>query len=97
MRRHKMNHLFARLAEVGIGEEQRHGWAEGVLNRPVDSYTSLTVVEIDALISNLNAKPDSYAMCGAPCPDGWPCVGDVSHVDRGEDHAREDGVAWAVR
>lgn len=97
MRRSKMNHLFARLAEVGIGDEQRHGWAEGVLNRTVISYTSLTVDEIDALIANLDAKPDAYVMCGERCPDGWPCVVDVGHVDRGEDHAREDGIAWAVR
>jgi hypothetical protein len=96
-RRRRMGCLFANLAEHGIGDDQRHGWASGVLDRTVDSFSTLTITEIDELISSLNELSDDYVLCGAPCPDGWPCVVDVGHIDRGEDHAREDGVVWAVR
>jgi hypothetical protein len=97
-RQRQMGRLFANFAEHGIGETQRHGWASGVLNREVKSFTSLTAGEIEELIGSLIQPPDDeYVMCGAPCPDGWPCVVDAGHIDRGEDHAREDGLAWMVR
>lgn len=99
-----MGRLFALQAEAGITEEARHNWASGVLNRSVSSYTTLTEEDLDMLITDAQqivSEPieptGEYEMCGAPCPDGWPCVVDAGHVDRGEDHAREDGLAWMVR
>lgn len=104
-RREKMGRLFALQAKVPITEQKRHGWATIELNRqhdPVTTYRDLTENEIDRLSAAaeriINGSPeDDYVMCGAPCPDGWPCVVDAGHVGRGEDHAREDGLAWPVR
>lgn len=101
-RQDQMRRLFVLQGKAGISEEERHDWASGVLNRPVTTYQSLTTAELDGLAAAaeriVNGSPeDDYVMCGARCPDGWPCVVDVGHIDRGEDHAREDGLAWAVR
>lgn len=114
-RQDQMRRLFVLQGKAGITEEERHDWATSVLNRPVMTYTSLTVDELDVLAAaaeriiegSQDERFGAYlmdqfdesddVMCGAPCPDGWPCVVDVGHIDRGEDHAREDGLAWAVR
>jgi len=102
-RRIRMGCLFANLAEhgwQGVGKEVRRAWATDVLNRhdnPVRTFSELTIDEINVLIGSLTTVDDDYVMCDAPCPDGWPCVLDSRHVDRGEDHAREDGLAWPVR
>ena len=102
-RQRQMGRLFANLAEHGIGDDQRHGWASAVLQLrdptrdDVRSFTELTVDEIDVLVGSLTQMVDEYVLCGALCPDGGSCVMDAGHVERGEDHAREDGLAWMVR
>lgn len=105
-RQRRMGFLFAEMTDAGISTEKskRCNWATCSLGREVDSFTTLTIAEIDILVwvakyGDRPSDPDfeGYVLCGAPCPDGWPCVVDVGHIERGEDHAREDGIAWAVR
>ena len=109
-RRRKMNHLFACLSEAGIGDDQRHAWASDVLRyRTVDTFTSLTIAEIDTLIAAaqaINAAPegldygdecDESVLCGEIGPDGQECVVDAAHYWRGEDHAGADGRAWVLQ
>lgn len=101
-RRDQMRRLFVLQAKAGITEEQRHGWATGVLNKPVTTYKSLTVDELDELAAAaeriVNGSPeDEYVMCGELGPDDLPCVNDVSHLDRGWPCVDEYGREWVLR
>ena len=49
----RMKRLFALLAEAGIGDDDRHGYASGVLQRDIPSFTALDASDVEALISNL--------------------------------------------
>lgn len=108
-RRTRMSRLFATLAEQGRqGEDKevRRSWATAMLGRQVDSFSMLTIAEIDALIWILQYGDDpeastpsvaEYVMCGEIGPDDLPCVLDVSHLDQSRPCVDEFGREWVLR
>ncbi len=51
--RTRMKRLFALLGEASIGDDERHGYATGVLGREVTTFSTLAAGDVERLIGNL--------------------------------------------
>lgn len=54
--------LFALLAEKGVTDATRHGWATDVLGRDVTTYGTLTQAEVNALIRAADEAPEALRL-----------------------------------
>lgn len=101
-RRRRMGRLFACLVERGISDDERHAWASEELRprRDVDSFTTLTIAEIDQLIAVAEYGDGDYVMCGEVGPDDLPCVLHEGHGHNGDGEYEctdEYGRLWVLR